>query len=113
MFYTYTQNNSGGSFDYDRDRGISNYVIVEADNKDEANLRAEQIGLYFDGCDTGMDCDCCGDRWGRAYYTEGTEGAEIYGESVLTFKPSINWQPEGFPHTFVHFKDGGMAAIGA
>lgn len=110
MFYTYNQNNSGGEFVFDREAGISNYVIVEADNADEANLLAEQIGLYFDG---GGDCRCCGDRWSHAWLNDGHETAEIYGESVLTYEPSIHWQPEGFPHAFVHFKDGKVVEIGS
>ena len=28
---------------------------------------AEDIGLYFDGVEQGMDCSCCGDRWYRAW----------------------------------------------
>lgn len=59
-FYSYNQNNSGGSFQYDAARGISHWVIVEADNETDATIRAEQIGLYFTGYG---DCSCCGNRW--------------------------------------------------
>ena len=57
MFYTYRQNNSGGTFVYDESAGISVNVIIEANSREQAKRRAEQIGLYFDGQ---MDCDCCG-----------------------------------------------------
>lgn len=61
-FYTFRQNNSGGSFD--RQMG---YVIVEANSPNDANRRAEEFGVYFNGCDTDMDCSCCGDRWSEQW----------------------------------------------
>ena len=63
MFYTYSQNNSGGSFDIDAENGLAHYVIIEADSMEEANEKATSIGIYFDGVEDGMDCECCGDRW--------------------------------------------------
>ena len=58
MFYTFDQNNSGGQF-------IGpNYIIIEADSAEEANTIAqESAGVYFNGCEDGIDCECCGDRW--------------------------------------------------
>lgn len=49
MFYEFRQNNSGGVFEIDESRGISLHVIVEADTAEEANERAQRIGLYFNG----------------------------------------------------------------
>ncbi len=63
MFYTFCQNNTGGNFEVDAD--VDQYVIIEALTSDHANSIAENIGIYFDGCDAGMDCTCCGDRWDR------------------------------------------------
>lgn len=63
MFYTFNQNNSGGGFDFDAKRGISRYVIISADSTEDAIKRAEKIGLYFNGVESGDDCECCGDRW--------------------------------------------------
>ena len=80
MFYTFSQNNSGGRFHNDRTRGIGSYVIVEADDFEHAIERALEIGLYFDGVDSGDDCECCGDRWCPQY--EGTATPMIYGEEV-------------------------------
>lgn len=62
-FFTYRQNNSGGSFVNDANKGISIVVVVEAYDKHHSNLRAQQIGLYFGG---DGDCPCCGDRWSEA-----------------------------------------------
>ena len=65
MFYEFIQNNSGGTFIYDEQKGISYSVIVEADSENDAITRAEQIGLYFDGKG---DCPCCGNYcWYRRY----------------------------------------------
>jgi hypothetical protein len=80
MFFTFTQNNSGGFFDEDEEKGIGHYVIVEANSAEEANTRAESIGIYFNGCDDGLDCDCCGDRWSPTWSSEGEKTPMIYGE---------------------------------
>lgn len=61
MFYGYDQNNSGGTY--------STPIIqlwVEADSPQEADQLAQRHGVYFDGVDLGLDCECCGDRWSRA-----------------------------------------------
>lgn len=57
-FYTFHQNNSGGVFE-----GPARNVIVEATSPEEANRIAQNHDVYFDGCDKGWDCSCCGDRW--------------------------------------------------
>lgn len=78
-FYTYSQNNSGGVF-YGPE-----YVIIEARDAREANMRAVcDTDIYFDGCDKGWDCPCCGDRWHPAEDLEATEKPSIYGnEDIL------------------------------
>ena len=64
-FWTYRQNNSGGY------SAGPDYVVVEADSCGEANdLAQEKAGVYFDGCESGIDCECCGDRWSRAWEWE-------------------------------------------
>jgi hypothetical protein len=102
-FFHYSQNNSGGSFDHSKANGIGYAVIIEASNADEANERAENIGLYFNGCDTGLDCDCCGDRWYPAY-GEGDPVPMIYGQTIEeASKSRFNWW--GLP-VYVHYLDG-------
>ncbi len=81
MFFTFRQNNSGGHFVEDED--VCENVIVEAHSPEDANLRADDIGIYFDGCEQGLDCSCCGDRWNEIYEDEkGTEIPMIYGKDV-------------------------------
>lgn len=75
-WFTFNQNNSGGSFHVDEN--VSEYVIIQAENADQANRLAEKVGLYFDGVG---DCDCCGRRW-HEVYDDGTEEPEIYEEKI-------------------------------
>ncbi len=71
-FYTFHQNNSGGSF---TEPAIK--LIVEASNADEAANIAIDNGVYFNGVDFGSDCPCCGDRW--TDYPDESDEPEIYG----------------------------------
>ena len=59
-FYWYDQTNSGGSFHFDEDNGITNHVIIEAENMESANDKFFEIGGYFNGIDDDIDCECCG-----------------------------------------------------
>jgi hypothetical protein len=100
VFYTYYQNNSGGYWIFEPKAGISHYVIVEANSGEDADAKAEDIGLYFDGCDSGNDCSCCGDRWSRQYKS-GKERPEIYGqESVESDKD------DDVAEVYIHYLDG-------
>lgn len=103
MYFTYNQNNSGGRFHYDAESGISHFVIIEANDFQEANYRAGRIGLYFDGYG---DCSCCGDRWYEAWRDDGSEAPEVYGQDVTqdTFQIKNKWL-EGY-EVFVHKLDG-------
>jgi hypothetical protein len=69
MFYNFAQNNSGGSFIVDDLSAV--YIIIEADSPDEANdIAVDETGIYFNGCNEGSDCPCCGDRWYPAWSDE-------------------------------------------
>ena len=78
MFYTFGQNNPGGSFIVDDT--VCHYVIIEADDYALANDLAEYKGIYFNGCDDDIDCPCCGDRWSEVYKNDGTDEPLIYSE---------------------------------
>lgn len=80
-FFHFGQNNSGGSFDFDPQAGITHHVIIEAVDAEHAEQRAEAIGLYFGGCETGQDCPCCGDRWSRVW-GDGDDVPSIYGQDI-------------------------------
>jgi hypothetical protein len=59
-FYTYVQNNSWGIF-----AAPAGVLVVEAENLEAADKRAEELGVYFNGLFNGTDCCCCGSRWQR------------------------------------------------
>lgn len=105
-FYEYRQNNSGGMFTDSEKEGLSEYVIIEAMNAEQANGRAEEKGIYFDGCDSGNDCPCCGDRWYRADESDGSDVPSIYG------KPLADMEKSYFQECcFVHYLDGKFEKI--
>lgn len=75
-FFQFRQNNSRGTWIGPL------WVIVRAKNAEYANFKAQQeAGVYFDGCSTGTDCDCCGDRWHEAE-GEGDDVPMVYDEAV-------------------------------
>lgn len=99
-FFEFDQNNSGGSFDTDDKRGIGPRVWIEALNTEDANARAERIGIYFDGCEDGMDCECCGDRWSPAW-------GDGVAEPKIDQRYAFNWH-----HTvYIHKIDGTIERV--
>lgn len=109
MFYTFSQNNSGGSFDFQEGR-ISKYVIIEAPNAVTANAKARELGIYFDGVRNGPDCSCCGDRWSEQWRDDdGEDFPCVYGESVLDLdQPSMGIKWIDGPEGYVHYEDGNV-----
>ena len=83
-FYTFRQNNSGGSFDFNENLCVA--VIIEAYDSDDANNRAREIGIYFDGVCDGRDCGCCGDRWHTVDEGDGKDIPMVYGEDISNMK---------------------------
>ena len=106
-FYTYSQNNSGGSFTISEERGICEYVIIEAANANQANARAEEIGLYFYGCEDGYDCPCCGNRWHPAFESDGSGVPTIYSNPVENVQKDIF-----INRCFIHYLDGTIKKVG-
>lgn len=73
MFYVYRQNNSGGYFIGPK------FVIVQAVSADHADDLASDHGdVYFNGCASGADCSCCGDRW----HTQWEDGYESLNDAI-------------------------------
>lgn len=109
MFYHFHQNNSGGNFIYDYERGISCNVIVEADSIEDANERGLRVGMYYNGTASGRDCDCCGDRWSALWNygkeESGTATPEHYGEPAALVE-GYGWSDVEDWEGFIHFKDG-------
>lgn len=108
MFYDYRQNNSGGWFDIRPEDGISVHIIIEADSHWEANEKAENLGLYFNG---ESDCRCCGYRWCEASVYDGDDVPSIYGAAVHGGGARISRWARPLPEGFIHYKDGRMEAV--
>ena len=87
LLYGFHQNNSGGHFIFDSEVGYE--VFIEASSADEANDRAKEIGIYFDGCDDHRDCACCGDRWHRQYADD--DVATLYNHIELELNPENSY----------------------
>jgi hypothetical protein len=103
MFYDFRQNNSGGTFYVDS--SVAQYVLIEANDADEANARAQEIGIYFNGVDDGVDCECCGDRWYETS-SDGTEAPTLYGEPVESHEEKFSFTPSGEPLIHVYYLNG-------
>ena len=95
LFFTFNQNNSGGNLVVDDN--VCECVIVEAEDAEAANVKAQKVGIYFDGSG---DCPCCGNRWYEAY-GDGDKVPSEYG------KP-IEEQKAGFyrSQAYVYYADG-------
>ena len=99
MFYTYVQNNSFGTWD----DTVGKIVIIEADTAGEADAIAITKGIYFDGCQEGKDCDCCGDRWAKAW-EDGSSTPKTYGDEVTEGIVKDYWH-KGIVG-WLYYKDG-------
>lgn len=104
-WYEFHQNNSGGRLQVDEAVGIGTLVCIEATSAAHANARAEEIGIYFNGCKEGIDCECCGDRWSAAWgEDDADEFPSEYGRRLVR---ADRQAPEGYTtHRFAHPIDG-------
>ena len=76
-FWSLNQNNSGGYFI--NNENVKEYVIIEAPNANECQNKARDI---FE--DYREYCQCCGERWGDAWLSEGEgrEAPKIFGKEI-------------------------------
>lgn len=74
--YRFSQNNSGGIFIINDN--VCPIVYITAETAEEANKKAEAIGIYFDGVEAEKDCPCCGDRWYRVSEDDTEESLPSY-----------------------------------
>lgn len=116
-WYEFRQNNSGGSFHITEN--LSHFVLIQATNPRRANELAEDVGIYFDGCSSGKDCNCCGDRWCKAdsamesFYTyEWRMGIGIPTDypNVLEYAQAVadgdDCSEDSKPSVILYFADG-------
>lgn len=102
-FFIFSQNNPGGTMEYDDEEGISVYVVVQEPSWSKANAKARYIGLDFTD-----KCPCCGYRWSEKWRDDGMTSEEIAGwfmEHVTSPWFRKRRSPEE-PDAYVHFFDG-------
>jgi len=91
-FFHIDQNNSGGSFTVN-DK-LCHRLFIEAADSREANRIARDLGCYWNGCDEGMDCECCGDRWYPASnsvdITKGWEASILHSDNKKPLQESVD-----------------------
>lgn len=107
MFYHFSQNNSGGSFDFDKEKGITCHLIIEADNHHKANKKLKDlVGDIIGG--SGGYCPCCGDRWYEVDERDGETEAKIYGELFSEYDSTRRSWVEGGFDACLHKADGSL-----
>lgn len=94
LFWATSQNNSGGIFDHNPEKGVGYLICVEAVDREHAKARIEKV---IDSYPASYDCPCCGDRWSIWLDDEGTEEPSYY-DCPLTG----GW---GIP-SYIHYLDG-------
>lgn len=118
-FYEFTQNNSGGNFITDDD--VCHRLLIEAGDVDEATEKALELGVYFDGVESGIDCDCCGDRWRRPWSEDPLEfpmeyesyriGKVSFGDAVEYAQLMADEYGWTSPDARIFYKDGTVKEI--
>lgn len=98
-FYEFGQSNPGGYFDTDMPR----YMWIEASSEEEACSIAEEHGVYFNGVYEGIDCSCCGDRWGLPYMDPMTR-EELEERLALVTDPELSIRWDKWEDPEVEFK---------
>lgn len=98
LFYTFSQNNSGGYFVTSDEHGIGEYVSVQGTSKADALHRFDLIGQMVDGFHE--YCECCGERW-STWSPEAGEVPTMYGEPLSELESSCFRKKY-----FVHMLDG-------
>jgi len=83
-FYLFSQSNPGGYF-ISNDQ-VDEIVIIHAESATEANSKAQEIGIYFNGVGNGIDCSCCNDRWEPVSEYDSSELPLIDGEDFRKFE---------------------------
>ncbi len=99
MFYTYSENNSGGYFTEG-----PNIIIIEADSFKEADSIAEaHTKIYFDDR---YDCECCGSRWSNAYSWNESNDPRVSDDPPQDFLDGNGNYSAYHDEILIRYKDG-------
>lgn len=103
-FFMWSQNNSGGHFHVDDD--LTWRVVIESDDYEQAEDKAFDFGIYYNGVEDHMDCSCCGDRWYEGEELD-TEGQPML-EHLQGYADEYGWEN---PSIIIHYADGTKGTI--
>ena len=103
--YEFRQNNSGGSFDVNDN--VTHRVFIEAKDKDAAIYKALTLGVYFDGVDEGIDCECCGNRWHKPWHVHTSNSEDKPREEIEDeLQELANTYGWTTPDIYLYYADG-------
>jgi hypothetical protein len=97
-FFEFRQNYSGKGFV--SNENLDEVVVIEAATSEDANIKAESIGVYF-GIDVDIDCPCCHERWVEVSHEDAFEAGSPKAHEVFS--------QDG---TIVYYADGTIVRIG-
>lgn len=101
MFFQFVQNNPCGITIHNDEIGITDVIVIESKNAQEAINKLKEIAEK--GNCWGDYCSCCGDRWNKEI--EDKDGEEL---NEKEFSCVVN---EWFTRAFIHFMDGTIKYI--
>ena len=108
-WFLWGQNNSGGSFV--EDEHLTHRVFIQAETEEEAEAKAFGFGVYYNGVEDGIDCDCCGDRW---YLPEEVSLPQVYANAE-TIEEYAQYLADNYgwcsPEARLFYKDGSVKEI--
>ena len=112
-YFEFSQNNSGGSFDVD-DK-LCHRLIIQAETEEQAVTKAEEMGVYFDGCQNGIDCNCCGDRWYSPSEVQIDKMAKVYKKPMESIEDYAQFIANEYgwttPDVRIFYADGKVTEI--
>lgn len=101
VFAHFTQNNSGGYFLINEEKGIGHHIIVEGLDINDVRRRVEEITEDFS-----ENCSCCGERWDTLIWQdELTSSPNIYMKPIQEYLNETNLYIKDI-YVFVHYIDG-------
>jgi hypothetical protein len=103
-FFMWSQNNSGGHFVVNEN--LTWRVVIEADTYEQAEQKAFDLGVYYNGCDDDRDCSCCGDRWYRGKEWDAKD--QTLEEYLQDYADEYGWES---PSVIIHYADGTKGTI--
>lgn len=107
MFYTFHQNNVKGFYINSPIKGIGQFVIIEADSKEEAYEKHKNLGIGIHNYT--QYCNCCGDRW-NTYSCDFSRDVPYINDLCIGEYAKNNTYPQS-KTIYIHYKNLGIKKI--